>query len=268
MIHRLTRKEVPNKSKLLWVSDVHVGIEHRTALELMIEAAEAEGVTHVIAGGDIYDCHSISDHPKDPERILEQGTLLEEAESGRWFTDWLTTRGKNTIFLPGNHEGRIDRFVAKWPALYGLTIKEALGLPDQWTHLDEGDQIQLGNLLLSHGNVEFQRGLGGKYPAQKLLDMDPDHSTIVGHVHRIQMARRSSFDENGIKRTRAGYTMGHMSHEEKHEDYAGRNPNWQMGFGFIDVFWEGDRPRWNVSQIEVLFDRRNRPYFWHGGLYR
>jgi hypothetical protein len=263
----LTKAEVPNGTLLLWCSDVHVPIHHPAAVKLMIEAAEAEGVTRVIAGGDILDCNCLSTHPKEPERVLAEGTLLEEVEPGRWFLDWLATRPCN--YLLGNHEDRLDRFIAKEAlALYGgpgADIATLAKLPKEIEVHPSGSEIRLGNLAMVHGNAEFKKSTGGKYPAQRLLDMVPDQSTIAGHVHRQTQARWSGKDEAGIPRTRAAWTMGHMSVEKMHYGYVSRHPNWQMGFGFVRVWWDKDRPRFNVYQVEILFDRRNRPYFEYGG---
>lgn len=270
LIRHLTKSEVPDGSILLWISDVHVPIHHPIPLRLAMECAEKVGVTHVIAGGDILDLHCLSSHPKDPDRILAQGTILEEVEPGRWFLNWLTTRP--SILIQGNHEGRLDRFIAeKCPALYGTaagSLSTLARLPAGIEVLpweNGGAEVRLGNLSLVHGDGEFKKSTGGQYPAHKLLTMIPDQSTICGHVHRITQARRTTTDEYGIKRTRAAFTMGHMSIEEKHYGYMSKHPNWQMGFGLIYVFWEGNRPRFEVDQVEILFDRRNRPYFSVGG---
>jgi hypothetical protein len=55
-----------------------------------------------------------------------------------------------------------------------------------------------------------------------------------------------------------------MSREEMHK-YVSKHISWQMGFGLINVTYEGNRPRWDVEQVEVMFDKRNRPYFHAGG---
>lgn len=267
VVRGLTRAEVPDNSLILWVSDVHIPIHHEGALGLMIEAAEAEGVTHVAAGGDILDCHCLMKRPKEADRILEAGTLLEEVEPGRWFLEWLATRP--SWYLLGNHEDRLDRFIAEDALpLYGTAaaaIADLVQIPPAIEVLPSGSEIRLGNLALTHGHAEFGQGSGGKYPARRLLEMAPDQSTIAGHVHRMDVARRTSRDEHGVNRTRMAMTMGHMSREERHHQYAGKHPNWQMGFGFIRAWWDGPRPRWNVTPVEVMFNRRNRPYFEHGG---
>lgn len=252
---------------LLWSSDVHIPIHHPAACKLMVEAAESVGVTHNVAGGDILDLHCLSKHDKDADRVLEQGTLLEEAEPGRWLLDWYATRP--CYYVLGNHEGRLDRFINENLALYGSqagVLGELVGLDTSIEVLPVGSELRLGNLAMFHGDAEFKKSTGGKYPAQKLLDMCPDQSSICGHLHRMNEARRTTKDEQGIRRTRKANTMGHMSIEEKHFGYVSKHPNWQMGFAFIRVWWEGDRPRWTVYPIEVLFDRRNRPYFEFNGV--
>lgn len=263
MIRKLTRAEVPDGSLLLWASDIHIGIEHTAALKLMVDAAEWAGVTHVVAGGDIVDLHCVSRHEKDPERILAAGTILEEIESGRWFIGWLETRP--SYWILGNHEDRLRRFFIE----HGLSLiddeverfRHECRIPTGIEILPNGSDLRLGNLNMSHGDWEFVKSAGGKFPAQRLLDLVPDFSSICGHVHRESKAKRTSRDADGNKFSRGAWTMGHMSVEEKHHKYAGKYPNWQTGFGLIRVWYEGLNPRWQVYQVEVMFDRRGRPYF-------
>ncbi len=269
MIRKLTRAEVPDGAVILWVSDVHIRIQHDEALKLMIECAERLGVTLVVAGGDIFDFHCLSTHPKKAKSVVTHPTLLAEIEPGRWFLNWLGTR--NTKLLIGNHETRLYRFIDEHPVLHG-TMAENLPamtqLPASIEVIEEEDELRLGNLSMFHGHMEFKRGIPA-HPATKILTMLPDQSSICGHVHRKSTLCRTTRDEDGIARTRQAWTMPHMSHEEEHHDYAGKHPNWQMGFGIIRVWWDGDRPRWTVTQVEVLFDRYNKPYFEHEGvLYR
>ncbi len=260
---KLTRVDTGSRATFGWVSDVHIGCEHTAALNLMCEAFEWAGVTHFVPGGDILDLHCLSTHPKDPDRILKSGTLDAEIASGRWLLDYFATRP--AYYTLGNHEARWHRFVGENALpLFGndaMSFQRVMRIPEGIEVLPPGSELRLGNLVLSHGDAEFKKSTGGKYPAQKLLDMAPDQSSIVGHLHRINQARRSTADEDGVKRTRAAWTMGHMSREEQHHDYVSRHINWQMGFGVIDVWWDGDRPRWDVTQVEVHLDRRRRPYF-------
>jgi hypothetical protein len=266
---KLTREDCPDGSLILWASDVHIPIHNDVACRLMVECAERSGVSRVIAGGDILDLNCLSKHAKESRRTVEHATILEEVEPGRWLLDWFAT--KPTDYILGNHEDRLKRFVDENPAFHGSLVSnfaQVTNLPSGINVLPQGGEVRLGSLSARHLDAEFKNSSGGKYPAQRVLEMLPDQSTIGGHVHRITTACRTTRDEHGINRTHKAWTMGHMSHEHMHSNYVSSSPNWQEGFGMIRVCWEGERPRFSVYQIEVLRDRNNRPMFeWDGYWY-
>lgn len=261
--YNLTEAEVPTGSKLLVIGDVHIPIDNRPAIEVAINLAEDVGVTHVVSLGDLADCHCISDHAKDVDRLLSAGTLREEMASGKYLINWMSTRP--VISIPGNHEYRVDRLIGANPGLYGMSTPEILGLPKDWVHLQDNSQVRLGSLVFAHGHYEFRQGNGGRHPAAALLTMAPDQSTIVGHLHRLDSARRTSVDEHGIRRTRAAWTNPHLSLEHEHHSYVSRHISWQTGFSLVHVWWEDGRPRWDLTQIEIMLDSRGLPYCAYGG---
>lgn len=270
LVHRLTREDCPDGSLILWASDIHIPIQDDNSCRLMVECAEAAGVTHGVIGGDGLDFNCLSKHPKESHRVVEHATIMEEVEPGRWLLNWFAT--KRTKFILGNHEGRLNRFIDDNPAFHGSIASNFAKIVDLPAGIDvvpQGGEVRLGNLSLRHTDAEFKNGSGGKHPAQKLLDMLPDQSTIGGHVHRMSTACRTTRDEDGIRRTRRAWTMGHMSLEHEHYGYVSTSPNWQQGFGFIRVWWDGDRPRFSVYQVEILRDSRDRAYFeWGGRVWR
>jgi hypothetical protein len=204
----------------------------------------------------------LSTHAKESRRTVKHATIMAEIEPGRWLLDWFAT--KETDYVLGNHEDRLKRFIDENPAFHGSLVSnfgKICELPSRINVIPQAGEVRLGNLAFVHGDAEFKNGTGGKYPASKLLEVYPEQSTICGHVHRMATACRTARDEDGIHRTRRAWTMGHMSVEEMHYGYVSKNPNWQNGFAMIRVYWEGNRPRWTVYPIEVLSDRRNRPYF-------
>jgi metallophosphoesterase superfamily enzyme len=265
---KLTRQDCPDGTLMLWASDIHIPIQNDPVCRLMVECAERSGVTRVIAGGDILDMNCLSLHAKESRRTVEHATILEEVEPGRWLLDWMATKQCDLIL--GNHEDRLKRFVDENPAFHGSVASnfaKVCELPSGINVLD--GEVRLGNLSMFHGHAEFKNGTGGKYPAQKILDMFPDQSSICGHLHRKSTAYRTTRDEDSVPRTRRAWTMGHLSHEHMHYGYVGRSPNWQVGFGLIRVWWDDERPRWTVYPIEVLFDRYGRPTFeWEGKIYK
>lgn len=271
-VAHLTRRDVPDGSLIGVYSDVHIGIEDREVLGPVVECSEREGVTHVWLNGDIHDCGVASRHPdKRARAALDHGRLAEEAAGGRWFVDWALTRhdgAAGCIYGEGNHEDWINQ-IALDPALNGtVTVRSALGLPNRLVMLPQGYQIRLGSLRVEHGDAVFKRGSGGKYPARKLLDVSPDQTTLVGHVHRMDDARRVYENEDGVLVSRRAHTQGHLSLPHKHRDYAARNPSWHQSFTFIRVFWDGARPKYTLYPVEVFRNRRGRPAFeFNGRLY-
>lgn len=263
MFDNLTQREVPTGSKILFISDVHVPIDNRPAVEVVINACEDIGVTHVVAAGDIFDLHCLSSHPKDVGRLLENGTVREEVARGEYLMRWFSTRP--TKFIEGNHEARLHKLITDNPGLYGLKVPEVLGLPKDWVCLERGSVVQLGSLWMSHGDAEFKGSTGGKTPAQRLLEMAPDHSSMIGHLHRRAEAIRTSFDSEGIRRSRAAYLNPHLSIQEKHEDYVSRHTSWQLGATVVNVNWMDQKPRWDLTYLDVHHDSRNRPFILLGG---
>lgn len=260
-IRKLTRDECPDGTVILWASDIHIPIQHDPSCRLMVECAERVGVKRVVVGGDGLDMNCLSKHAKESARTVQHATILEEVAGGRWLLDWFAS--KQTDYILGNHEDRLKRWVDDNPAFHGSVASnfaKICELPAGLNIVEQGGEVRLGNLAFVHGDAEFKKGTGGAHPAAKLLSMLPDQSTICGHLHRMAQACRTTRDEDGIPRTRRAWTMGHMSVEEMHYGYVSKNPNWQVGFALIRVFWEGERPRWTVYPIEVLFDRYNRPY--------
>src|ERR1043165_797072 len=235
-VKKLTHADCPDGTLILWASDIHIPIHNEAACRLMVEWAERAGVTRVVAGGDILDMNCLSKHGKASKRTVEHATILEEVEPGRrvWLRDWMAS--KETDFILGNHEDRLKRFVDENPAFHGSLVSnfaKVCELPTGINVLPQGGEVRLGNLVMSHGDAEFKNSSGGAHPATKLLSMAPDQSSIIGHLHRMAQARRTSRDEDGISRTRCAWTMGHMSIEEMHYGSVNKNPNWQGGFGAI-----------------------------------
>lgn len=244
--------------KWIWLSDIHIPIDNTAAVKIAIDVAEYVGVDRVIAGGDILDFHCISKHAKDPERVISAGTIEQEISSGRWLFDWFATR--SCEYILGNHEDRWDRFVGDNPELFGITFRDITKIPASINVLPVGSEIRAGSLVFEHGDGIFKRGNGGRNPAQRLLDIAPNQSTIIGHLHRQQTALRTFRGEDYQQKSHGAWTMGHLSIEHFHHDYVSSHPNWQTGFGIISFWRDGSKVRYEVTSIQIHFDRRNRPY--------
>jgi hypothetical protein len=248
------------------MNDVHIGIHDEDAVKCAIELFEAAGVTGVIANGDIHDCGPVSRHPSKRARAqLDIGQLREEAASGRWIVDWLTTR--HCIYGTGNHEAWIDTVALETGTVGTLTVAAALGLPvgPDFQVLPNGYQVRIGSLVLEHGNWTLGSSRGGANLAATVLRRFPNQTTIVGHYHHADFAVHTTPDHDGIRRSHAAYALGHLSLPEAHAEYAGRNPNWQQGVAIVQLYEVDGRQRFTVHPIEIHRDRYNRPFAEYGG---
>ena len=268
----LRREEVPDGSVLALFSDVHVPHHDERALSLAVECCEAEGVTHVILNGDILDCGVSSRHAgKRARDVVNLGTLMESVQPGRWFLDWARTRP--SYFLLGNHERWVEDKIGEDPALVGMTPMALLGLPEDgagWEVHDSQSHLRLGSLLIEHGHGFFPSGSGGQNPASRIQKLAPDHTTIIGHLHRTFYGCWTTPDERGIPRTRAAIGNGHLSVPDSHLSYAGRSAHaWQQSFTVIRIWYDGPLPRFITHTIEIHRDKQNKPVFhFNGRTYR
>lgn len=264
----LSRREVPDGTLMAVINDVHIGIMDQDATKLVVECCEREGVTLNIANGDIHDCGPVAPHElKARAASLANGSLLEEAATGRWLVDWFTTRP--TLYGTGNHEDWINDVALRTNTVGSVTVRSALALPEAIEVLPHGYQIRIGSLVVEHGDVLLGRSSGGSNLPQNILRRAPDQTTIVGHWHTIANAIRTSVDARGVNRSRGAYTSGHLSDPTAHMDYAGRSPNWQQGFTLVKVWYEDNKPRFTITPIEIHRTRYGRPIFEHNGhIYR
>lgn len=271
IVRQLSKKDVPDKSVIAVLSDIHIPHHDDRVMRLVVECCEDAGVTHVIPNGDIGDCGPASRHEsKQRKAVLDEGCLRESIAAGLWIYEWFRTR--RCIYTLGNHEAWIERKIAESPELLGTTAVSLMGLwedGDGWEVLPSKSRIRLGCLSIEHGDGLFPSGAGGQNPGARIRSLAPDQITMIGHLHRKFASFWTSFDVDGVPRTRAAIGNGHLSRPESHEDYAGTYTNWQQSFSLIRVWYDGDRPRFTIDQPEIHRDRRGRPVFeYNGKVYR
>lgn len=268
-LHGLTYYADPEDGEKWGVfGDSHFGIEDQPALDLMVECFEREGIDVAVLNGDGADCGVVAPHElKARKAALDNGSLLEEVNSGRKYIDWM--RSRKAIWGTGNHEDWINDLALRTGTVGSVTVRSALDIPSDIEVLPHGYQIRAGSLVIEHGDLTLGRGSGGVNLARSILSKYPDQTTVVNHYHRDAYAVRTSPDRHGVFRSHAAHGLGHMSDPRKHSEYAGRAPDWQTGFGLIE-FWRVDgKTRYNVDRIEIHRDRRGRPVFsYRGHVYR
>ena len=137
---------------------------------------------HVVAHlGDLGDFYAVSAHSKDPSRKLLLKEEMDVARACRQDLDNLNPKRK--IFVEGNHEFRLSRYLAdKAEALTGyIDTDSALGLTENgWEFTPYREYTNVGKLHLTHDT-----GQGGKYTAARATETF--HASVaIGHHHAMQ----------------------------------------------------------------------------------
>lgn len=213
------------KNKFVVLSDIHFPYQDDKALKAVYKFLEQHSVDTIILNGDILDFYDVSSFDKDPDRV---NSLQKEIDMATKFFKKLRIIKPEVriVFIKGNHEYRLERYLKKHPELYSL---DALKLPNlldlKKYNIEYSDKgIRLGNLKIIHGDMV--RKFSG-YTARGELEKH-DSSGICGHVHRL-----SCYYYRTPERYLAWYESGCLC--DLNPEYI-NEPNWQQAFlyGYIE----------------------------------
>lgn len=186
-------------------------------------------VQTVVLMGDICDFYQISRYRKDPARLMKLG---EELEMTKTALAAIARRAKKVVYLYGNHERRLDRFLAdnapELLSLPGLQLHELLELEkmkiEPWPDL----YLELNGFVLTHGDY------AGANVGKKYLSLI-GKSGACGHTHRLRVESWSMLDDE-VYWAETGCLCTQPYKElsiARFSDY-GRFHNWQHGYVVID----------------------------------
>lgn len=190
----------------------------------MVKAMKEFKPDVIIILGDFCDFYTVSRFDKDPSRKLNLKWEIEEVNKG---LDELDTLGaKKKIFIAGNHEFRMDKFIHnKAPELYGIiTTEESLKLKQRnWIFVPYRKDYKLGKIYLTHDIDAI-----GRNAVHKAIDVYM-HSVITAHTHRIGYA----VEADGVGEPILSASFGWLGDVDK-IDYQHRIKavkNYVLGFG-------------------------------------
>lgn len=169
--------------KLLLVPDTHAPFHDKKAWAVMLKAARQFHPDKVITLGDFQDCYSISAHDKNPQRVNLFDVEIAEGNQCRKDLDSLGASEK--IFVEGNHEERLERYLMKKaPELYNLVrIPDLLKLKENgWRYVPYKTHVRVGKLFITH-----ETGNCGQYAHYKAMDAFQGN-VVIGHTHRLGYA--------------------------------------------------------------------------------
>lgn len=204
--------------RLFW-PDTHAPYHDAKAVEVALEIGKAHKADELVIQGDFFDCYTISEYSKDPSKAT--ATLEDEIAEGRELLATMERilKPKKVVFIEGNHENRITRYLHNHaPKLCGsMTTREILGIPKAWRWIPFGpkNKYHCGNLIVTHGTR------AGKHCAFSMGDAYKT-SVLFGHTHRIQEFNVRDAHGRLIK----GITNGWLGDIDRAAEYVLDVANW------------------------------------------
>jgi len=234
----------------LILSDVHIPYHDKFIIETVIKYIKKLKPNTIYLAGDIIDFLSRGTYLKPPDQI---GKLQQDLNMLYEFLETLRKMCDNIIYVKGNHEDRLRRFLLKAaPELFtleALSFTKLLGLDDlgiQWV-----DSVEVGahyttpyGLVISHMNVcRKHSGFSAKG-----IVTDKGVSVAHAHVHRVGTYIKTNMDGTII----TGYEIGCLC--DLMETFI-ENPNWQNGFAV--VYHDEKTLAWEL-ELKLI---KNREFF-------
>ena len=181
--------------------------------------------------GDWIDCYSISQFTKDPTRVSR---LKDEIDATCALREELDSLGAaRKIFLRGNHEARMPRFInANVPALLGLIDFDGLlGLPQNgWRVVPYQRHGSIGKLHVTHDSDRT-----GVYSMRQTA-IDYCASVAFGHTHYLG----AWYFGDVLGNRHVSLNVGWLGDREQ-IDYRHRvkTKDWQHGIGRVQMRADG-----------------------------
>jgi len=210
--------------KIFIFPDCHHPYVDRDAWNLALKAGKEFEPDHVIIQGDFADFYGASSHSKDPNRALK---LKEEVDATKRALDQVIDLGaENNVFIAGNHEDRLERYLRdRAPELFNfISIPKILELKEKgFKYIPYKQSYKIGKLNITH-----DCGNAGRYAHYKALDTF-QHNISIGHIHRIGYAVEGN--SQGERHVTASFGwLGDVNEVDyMHKIKAMRD--WSLGFG-------------------------------------
>ncbi len=174
------------KTKIAFPTDEHFPFQNDRAREVALKIVRDFDPDELPAGSDGLDFYKLSHFDRDPSR-MKAHTLQEEiAMWQRAQLEWKSAApNARRRYIMGNHEFRWDKALWKLEAfneIADLSLPSVLGLKKLGIEFDNMDEIDLGEIVIRHGQVVRQHSaMSAKGEVEKQRFQV---STMTGHTHR------------------------------------------------------------------------------------
>lgn len=240
------------------LADIHFGKDSKKILKPVEKYMGDEKWDYLIYLGDTLDLDCISHHNKDKLRKVEGKRILQEYNLANEMLDRhqnLVGDSCEVVFVMGNHESRVERYIDANPSLEGLIeVKNGLRLKERSIRevrcYPDGEVFKIGKLMFTHGSFTSSQ------PAKKHLEAY-NSSIVFGHLHSPSHYTGVSYDKKDVK---TAYGLGCLCNYE--QDYMGKAPSkWKQSFGVVYFQPSGDFNLYNVEINNGGFFAPNSVYY-------
>lgn len=189
--------------------------------------------------GDLMDLNVISSHNLGfPRRVEGQRFKADLDYANEWLDGFVRSARRHNpsariVYLEGNHEHRVERYLDANPQLEGtMELPERLRLADrriEWVRSwSKGEVLTVGYANFSHGDTTTV------YHAAKMA-RDYGANVFYGHTHDVQ---EHSMHRKARGVTIKGKSLGCLCKYDP-EWMRGRAMRWQHAFGVFFVWPDG-----------------------------
>jgi hypothetical protein len=222
--------------KVAFPTDEHFPFQDEDARSLALQIVSDFAPDLLICGSDGVDFYSISKFDKDPKRPF----LLQD-EINAWragMREWIDAApAARKVFIPGNHEDRLRRYIWRHPEMAGLDVVQLhnllglglLGIESEERVIGENyghSEVIVGPLTVKHGTVIRKHSA---YTARG--EMEKEFYSIpvlfTGHTHRSGW--HAAQTRRGLVRAYECFCLCDVN-----PNYVNR-PNWHQGIALATV---------------------------------
>ena len=234
-----------NYEKSLFLSDLHIPFEDNNAIKIVKNFASCFKPEYIFLAGDIIDFYTISTFDKDPERINNLQSDIDKTY--QFLLELRSILPKSEIvYLEGNHENRLTRYLWKHPEianLRALTIENLLQLDSlNIKYKTIRDTVLFHKFLVEHGDIVRKHS---GYTARGQMEKR-GISGISGHTHRLgthfhtDMSGDHVWVENGCLC-------------DRNPEYVSGLPDWQQGWSV--GYYKNDGERFSIEQVCITQEK-------------
>jgi predicted phosphodiesterase len=208
------------------IPDIHVPYHDVAALRVICAVIKALQPHYLIVLGDSLDFYQLSKFDKDPLRKTTVSSDVTEFRHVLHKLDGACPLRTEKIFLEGNHEHRLQKWIwsnatelgSMIPPLESYCGFKSLG----WRFFKYGKFYRLGPVLYMHGDrcgMNVSMNMIRKYGC----------SVVHGHDHGAAIR----YFANAVDRMWA-MNCGHLSDMNQQEYLYGGVADWTTGFGLVE----------------------------------